>query len=86
MGSEGTLGIITAATLRLHPLPESVMAAVVSFPNIQAAVDCVVNILQASLPLARLELLDEVQMAACNSYSNLSYQETPHLFLGKNSA
>ena len=86
VGSEGTLGLITAATLRLHPSPECVAAAVVSFPNIQAAVDCVVNILQASLPLARLELLDEVQMSACNRYSNLRYQETPHLFLGNNSA
>ena len=54
----------------------------VSFPDIQAAVDCVVNILQASLPVARLELLDEVQVRASNNYSNLSYRETPHLFLG----
>ena len=86
VGSEGTLGLITSATLRLHPSPECVAAAVVSFPHIQAAVDCVVNILQASLPLARLELLDEVQVRACNNYSNLNYQETPHLFLGNNSA
>ena len=48
--------------------------------------DCVVNILQASLPVARLELLDEVQVRACNNYSNLSYRETPHLFLGNTSA
>ena len=86
VGSEGTLGLITSATVRLHPSPECVAAAVVSFPHIQAAVDCVVAILQASLPLARLELLDDVQVRACNNYSNLSYQETPHLFLGNNSA
>ena len=82
VGSEGSLGLITSATLRLHPSPECVAAAVVQFPDIQAAVDCVVTILQASLPLARIELLDEVQVRACNQYSDLSYSETPHLFLG----
>ena len=82
VGSEGTLGLITSATVRLHPSPECVAAAVVSFPDIQGAVDCVVSTLQASLPLARIELLDEVQVRACNNYSGLNYQELPHLFLG----
>jgi len=81
LGSEGTLGIITAATVRLHALPESVAAAVVGFPSVQAAVDTVVQTLQCSVPMARIELLDEVQMKACNLYSGLSYPETPHLFL-----
>ena len=73
VGSEGTLGIITAATLRLHPLPESVMAGVVSFPHVDAAVEAVVNILRCSVPVARLELLDEVQMAACNRCNRCFY-------------
>lgn len=82
VGSEGTLGLITGATIRLHSIPESVAAAVVSFPSIQAAVDTVVTTLQASVPVARLELLDEVQVRACNQYSGLQYPEAPHLFIG----
>merc|ERR1711971_523822 len=81
LGSEGTLGVITAATVRLHALPECVAAAVVGFPTVQAAVDSVVATLQCSVPMARVELLDEVQMRACNQYSGLDYPETPHLFL-----
>ena len=83
VGSEGTLGLITSATVRLHPSPECVAVAVVSFPHIQGAVDCVVSTLQASLNMARIELLDEVQVRACNNYSGLNYEELPHLFLGK---
>ena len=48
----------------------------------QAAVDTVVSTLQCSIPLARIEFLDEVQMMACNKYSGLDYPEVPHLFLG----
>jgi len=81
LGSEGTLGIITAATVRLHAIPESVAAAVVGFNSVQEAVDTVVTTLQCSVPVARMELLDEVQMMACNKYSGLDYPETPHLFL-----
>lgn len=58
VGSEGTLGIITKATMKLHALPEAVVAAVVSFPDVQSAVDTVVNIQQCGLPMARMELLD----------------------------
>jgi len=81
VGSEGTLGIITAATIRLHAIPEAMAAAVVGFPTVQSAVDTVVATLQCSVPMARMELLDEVQMMACNQYSGLNYPETPHLFL-----
>ena len=81
VGSEGTLGLITEATVRLKAIPECVAAAVVDFPSVQAAVDAVVATLQCSVPVARMELLDEVQMRACNLYSGLEYPEQPHLFL-----
>merc|ERR1719334_3101808 len=81
VGSEGTLGIITSATVRLHAVPETIIAAVVSFPSIQDAVSAVVSTLQCSIPMARIEFLDEVQMMACNKYSNLDYPEKPHLFI-----
>ncbi|KAL7978748.1 hypothetical protein Chor_013237 [Crotalus horridus] len=81
VGSEGTLGFITQATLRLHGIPEATVAATCAFPNIQAAVDSTVQVLQAGLPIARIEFLDEVMMGACNRYSGLSCAELPTLFL-----
>uniref|UniRef100_A0A8C6X6U4 Probable D-lactate dehydrogenase, mitochondrial n=1 Tax=Naja naja TaxID=35670 RepID=A0A8C6X6U4_NAJNA len=81
VGSEGTLGFITQATLRLHGIPEATVAAICAFPNIQAAVDSTVQVLQAGLPIARIEFLDEVMMGACNRYSGLSYAELPTLSL-----
>ncbi|XP_073746595.1 probable D-lactate dehydrogenase, mitochondrial isoform X3 [Callorhinus ursinus] len=81
VGSEGTLGLITAATLRLHPAPEAAVAATCAFPSVQAAVDTTVHILQAALPLARIEFLDEVMMDACNRHSRLTCSVAPTLFL-----
>ncbi|XP_003791374.1 probable D-lactate dehydrogenase, mitochondrial [Otolemur garnettii] len=81
VGSEGTLGLITATTLRLHPLPEVTMAATCAFPTVQAAVDTTVHILQAAVPVARIEFLDEVTMDACNRYSKLNCSVAPTLFL-----
>jgi len=80
IGSEGTLGVITNATMKLHPLPESVSAAIVHFPTIESAVDTVVQTLQNSLPIARIELLDEVSVQASNNYSKLGLVEKPTLF------
>lgn len=54
VGSEGTLGLITAATLRLHPVPEATVAATCAFPTVQAAVESTVHILQAAVPVARI--------------------------------
>ncbi len=81
IGSEGTLGIITKIRLRLHGIPEAMSAAVCSFPTLKGAVDTAIATLQCGIPVARMELVDEVQMAACISYSKLEgYAATPHLF------
>ncbi|KAM5126452.1 putative D-lactate dehydrogenase, mitochondrial [Mantella aurantiaca] len=81
VGSEGTLGIITKATLRLHGVPEVTLAAVCSFPSTQAAVDSTVQILQSGIPIARIEFLDDVMIDACNNYNGLNYSVSPTLFL-----
>ncbi|XP_075796806.1 putative D-lactate dehydrogenase, mitochondrial isoform X2 [Pelodiscus sinensis] len=81
VGSEGTLGLITQATLRLHGSPEATVAAACAFPSVQAAVGCTVQVLQAGIPMARIEFLDDVMMAACNRFSGLSYAVAPTLFL-----
>jgi D-lactate dehydrogenase (cytochrome) len=80
VGSEGTLGIITEVTLRLHPIPEAISAAVCSFDTLKGAVDTVVQSIQCSIPLARVEILDALQMRAVNRWSKLDYPEAPTLF------
>lgn len=80
IGSEGTLGIITEVTLRLHGIPEQISAAVCGFQTLAGAVDTVVQAIQMSVPLARVEILDDVQMRAVNSYSKLDYPELSTLF------
>ncbi len=81
VGSEGTLGVITEITLRLYGVPEAMSAAVCSFPGIEGAVDTVIGTIQMGVPVARIELLDELQMEACNRYSDLEYPVAPTLFL-----
>ncbi|WP_332677109.1 FAD-linked oxidase C-terminal domain-containing protein [Brevundimonas sp.] len=80
IGSEGTLGIITEVTLRLHGIPESIMSAVCSFETMGGAVDTVVQSIQLGIPLARVEILDDVQMKAVNAWSSLDYPEKTTLF------
>ena len=80
VGSEGTLGVIVEATVRLHPLPESTMAAVCAFPDIDAAVQAVVQIIQLGVPIARCEFVDPVAIKALNLYSKTGLPEQPHLF------
>ena len=82
VGSEGTLGIITRLTVRLYGQPESIRAATCAFDNVEGAVDAVMDAMQVGLPMARIELLDEVQMRGMNIYNpDMKMPETPHLFL-----
>ncbi|MGA2960251.1 MAG: FAD-linked oxidase C-terminal domain-containing protein [Candidatus Korobacteraceae bacterium] len=80
VGSEGTLGIITNLTLRVHPLPEAVSAAVCSFPSVDSAVKTVIETIQFGASVARIELLDDAQMDAINKYSKTDYPVAPTLF------
>ncbi|MBW8056253.1 MAG: FAD-binding protein, partial [Nitrospira sp.] len=80
VGSEGTLGVITEVQLRLYGIPEAMSAAVCSFPTLEGAVNTVIMTIQAGVPVARIELLDEVQMDAVNKYSGLEYPVQPTLF------
>ncbi|XP_067938754.1 probable D-lactate dehydrogenase, mitochondrial [Watersipora subatra] len=81
VGSEGTLGFITGATLRLYGIPESMTSAVCQFDTINAAVMAVQEVLQSGVPIARIELLDDIMIMAANKYNGLSYDEKPSLFL-----
>jgi D-lactate dehydrogenase (cytochrome) len=71
IGSEGTLGVITEIQLRLHGIPEAQSAAICQFPTLAGAVESVIAIMQAGIPVARIELLDDVQMGACIAFSKL---------------
>ncbi len=82
IGSEGTLGVITEIQLRLHPIPETIKAAICSFETVAAAVDTVINAMQMAVPLARIELLNALQMQACINYSKLEgFEAKPTLFM-----
>lgn len=82
IGSEGTLGVITEIQLRLHGIPEAMSAAICQFETLAGAVESTIAILQAGIPIARIELLDDVQMGACIAFSKLEgYTASPTLLL-----
>ena len=81
VGSEGTLGVITEVTLKLHPLPESVAAAICSFDDAKAAVDTVIAIIQMGVPIARCELMDANAVIAVNAHDKLGLAEKPMLLM-----
>ncbi len=80
VGAEGTLGIITEVTLKLHPWPLAMSAAVCSFDSLHDAVDTAIAVIQSAIPVARIELVDDVMMRGINAYSKLGYREAPTLF------
>jgi D-lactate dehydrogenase (cytochrome) len=81
IGSEGTLGVITELTLRLHGIPQAISAATCAFPDLASACNTVIATIQYGIPVARIELLDEMQVRASNLYSKLALPETPMLLL-----
>ncbi len=81
VGAEGTLGVITAITLRLSGIPEAVSAGVCPFPSVEAACDATITTIQSGVPVARIELLDALQVRACNLHSRLGLPEVPMLFV-----
>ncbi|AFK02745.1 FAD linked oxidase domain protein [Emticicia oligotrophica DSM 17448] len=81
IGAEGTLGIITELTLKLHSYPEAIYAAVCSFPSVELAVNTAIKTIQRGIPISKIELLDDAMMRAINLYSALGYAEKPTLFL-----
>jgi D-lactate dehydrogenase (cytochrome) len=81
VGAEGTLGVITEVTLRLHPVPEAIAAVVCPFASFEGTVATAIAVSQAGIPVARIELLDEVMIRGVNQYAKLGIMEQPTLFL-----
>ena len=81
VGGEGTLGLITEMTVRLHGIPEAVSAAVCAFPTVAAAVDSVIEVVASGIPLARAELVDADVARAFNAHGGGGMREAPHLML-----
>ena len=81
VGSEGTLGVITEITLRLAGIPEAIAAGICPFASVEAACNATIATIQSGIPVARIELLDALQVKACNAYSKLTLPEAPMLFL-----
>jgi len=81
IGAEGTLGVITELTVKLHGIPPAIAVAVCAFPDLASACNTVIASIRYGLTLGRIELMDDVQIRACNAYSKLDMQEKPTLFV-----
>jgi D-lactate dehydrogenase (cytochrome) len=81
VGSEGTLGVITQLTLKLSGIPEAISGGICPFPSVEACCNTAIQTIQSGVPVARIELLDSLQVRACNLHSNIGLPETPMLFL-----
>jgi D-lactate dehydrogenase (cytochrome) len=81
IGAEGTLGVIIELTVRLHGIPAHTAVAVCAFPTLRAACDTVIAAIRFGLRVERIELMDDLQVRACNAYSGLTMQERPTLFV-----
>lgn len=81
IGSEGTLGIITEITLKLHGVPEAIAAATCQFPSVKAACDTTIETIQTGIPIARIELCDDLTVRAFNNYAKLGLEPKPMLFV-----
>ena len=81
VGSEGTLGIVVEITLKLAGIPEAIAGGRCPFPDVRAACLTTIETIQSGIPIARIELLDALQVKACNAYSRLGFPETPMLFV-----
>jgi D-lactate dehydrogenase (cytochrome) len=81
VGAEGTLGVITQLTLKLSGIPEAISGGVCPFPTVEACCNTTIHTIQTGIPIARIELLDALQVRAVNLHSKLGLPETPMLFL-----
>src|ERR1700745_729340 len=81
VGSEGTLGVITELTLRLHPIPDDIVVARAAFPSVEAACRAAAAIIGSGVPVTRCELLDATTIAALNAFSGTTFPESPYLFI-----
>ncbi|MEP9371786.1 FAD-linked oxidase C-terminal domain-containing protein [Mesorhizobium sp. KR1-2] len=81
VGSEGTLGIITSLTLKLYGIPQAISGGVCPFPSVEAACNAVIATIQMGIPVARIELVNQLQMRAIKQHSHLDYPESPCLFV-----
>src|SRR4029079_3402286 len=81
LGAEGTWGVITELTVRLYGIPEAISAGVCPFPTVKAACDATIMTIQSGIPVARIQLLDALQVRASNLYSKLDLAEVPTLFV-----
>ncbi len=81
VGSEGTLGIITSLTLKLYGIPQAISGGVCPFPDVESACNAVIATIQMGIPVARIELVNALQMRAMIQHSKLDYPESPCLFV-----